>query len=242
MQQRVASVVAAFALSAVAAGAQTERIVLPRGPAPDQTVHARMTQELTVNVEPDQVPAGNVPASSVIGAMTLSMTMAIGETLKFGPLDDRKQFEGVVTVDEVAAEMTMNGLAMPMPGCMPLKIGQQFTMRYDENRVMTDTSGDLPDATKELLKKMTGGIMRSMPTTPIAVGETVAIPMELPLPSMPTGPMGDLKGESDRRPSVDGKRDARSEDARHHQDDPADDRSMSVRVRTPVCGGGCVNV
>ncbi|HEV3141359.1 MAG TPA: hypothetical protein VGY57_12615, partial [Vicinamibacterales bacterium] len=174
----------------VVAQAQPERIAMPRGPAPDQTVRVRMTQDMTMTFDPGDAPGAPMPA------MTMVMKMIIAQTMKVGPLDDRRRYQAAITIDDATAEMTLNGAAMPMPGGLPLAHGQQFTIQYDEDRAIAGITGDAPASATEMFKKMFETVGRSIPGTPMAVGDTVAVPIALPLPSMPSGPSGDMTGEA----------------------------------------------
>src|SRR5262245_56017462 len=95
----------------LSAGAQTERITIPRGPMPDQTVRSRMTQGMTLTIDPSD-------AGAAMPQMTLGMKMVFAQTMKIGTPDASKHYQATMTVDQASADMTMNGAAMPMPGGM----------------------------------------------------------------------------------------------------------------------------
>src|SRR5579872_6277275 len=187
-----AFIAAATLLLAASVAAAQDRIVLPRGPEPDQTVRTRMTQEMTVTIEPAEVPGGTAgagPAPAAIGMITLVMKMNLAQTLKIGAPDDQKRFEAVATIDEMSVDGTMNGAPLPAMGAAPLRAGQQFTIQYDENRAVTGISGDAAGPAAEMIKQMLQGMTRMLPSGPIGIGETVSVPLNLPLPSLPTGPI-----------------------------------------------------
>jgi hypothetical protein len=180
---------AAVVVAVLNAGVQAqERIALPRGPAPDQTIHVRVTQDMTMNVDPGAAGNATVPP------LAMGVHTAVAETLRVGALDDRKRFQSVMTIDDVTMEMTMNGAPMPMAGAPPLSRGQQFTVQYDENRAVSGITGDAGPAT-EVIRQLITGIAQQMPSGSIAVGETVKVPMNLPFPALPSGAATDISGE-----------------------------------------------
>ncbi|HYM22953.1 MAG TPA: hypothetical protein VEU08_07085 [Vicinamibacterales bacterium] len=191
---------AAILLASTAAA--QDRIVLPRGPEPDQTVRTRMTQEMTVTVEPADAPGGPgdtaaaPPASAAIGTITLAMKMTLAQTLKIGARDDRQRFEAVATIDDMSVDGTMNGMPLPAMGAAPLRAGQQFTIQYDENRAITSVTGDASGPAADMIKQVLQAASRMMPSGPIGVGDTVSVPLSLPLPSLPTGPIGGVSGDA----------------------------------------------
>src|SRR6185436_18919714 len=108
MKHRATIVAAGIVVSVVAAGAQ-ERIVLPRGPSPDQTVRSRTTQDMSITLEPAE-------AGGAIPTMVMAMKSVIAQTMTVGPLDANRRYEAGVSIDDATVEMTMNGAPMPMPG------------------------------------------------------------------------------------------------------------------------------
>jgi hypothetical protein len=180
-----------LAMTALAVGvqAQADRITLPRGPVPDQTVHMRTTQEFAMDLVPGD-------AGTPIPPLQMAVKTVMAETMVIGRRDERQRYQSTATVDEVTNEMTMNGAPMPMPASSPLKPGQQFTIQYDEAGAVVDVTGDAPGAASEMIKTLIAGVTKAMSSTTIAVGESITIPANMALPSLPTGPLGDMTGES----------------------------------------------
>ena len=193
----------ALAVALVAVGVAVhaqDRITVPRGPAPGQTVRSRVTQDMTMTIEPAEPGAGapsSGPGTAVpaIPPMTMAMRMVIAQTMTVGPLDDQRKYRATIAIEDATADMTMNGSPMPMPGGLPLARGQLFTIQYDESRNVSDVSG-ADAAAVDMFRKMVEGAMRQLPATPIGIGETVAVPIALPMPALPTGPLGELNGEA----------------------------------------------
>lgn len=175
--------------------AQTAPLTIRLTPTANQTLHMRMGQQTTFEIE----PVDGAPAPIPLPAMTLGMTMTIVATLDVGAADDQGRVEARLTYDDIKADITMNGVPSPMPANPVAQMaGRVFTLVYDREGQIVDFKADVWDATYDAIKPMLSAMSNTLGATgsvTLAVGETVARPMTLALPFPNAATPGGLSAE-----------------------------------------------
>lgn len=178
--------------------AQGERINLRWAPAPNQTIHLRATQDMQMKMDPD-APA---PDTRPIPPIDMVMHTVVDTTSVVGPTDAAGHYTAALTIDNMAATMTMNGREMPIPAAMNDPAARPvITFSYDDQgRVLSISTGDAsaPNPAAEFAKQILSRAMASAGPITLSVGETVTVPaaFEFPMPAgAPIMPMG-IKGET----------------------------------------------
>jgi hypothetical protein len=193
---RIRPIVAATLACPVLVAAQTAPLTIRLAPAANQTLHTRIAQQTTFEIE----PGGGASGTIAIPAMTFGMTMTMLATLDVGAADDQGRVEARVTYDDIKADMTMNGVPAPLPANPVAQLaGRAFTLVYDRDGRFVDFKADVWDASYDALKPMLSSMSNMLGATgsvTLAVGETVARPMTLALPFPNAGtPPGGLSTE-----------------------------------------------
>ena len=175
-------------LATTAVFAQSEKINLPAVPKPGQTVRLTMTQEMDIDISFD----GATPPGPMKMKTTMTMTQKTGALRPDGSMDVD------MTYDQVRAEVTMNGQAIPAGTENPLA-GKTVTVKYNRNGQIVDVMG-LPEVagmTADVFKQLMSSFTGNVPTEPIAVGEAFNTPLNvnLPLPLPGNAPIG-FSGET----------------------------------------------
>jgi hypothetical protein len=179
-------VVAGLIACLVAIGASAQEKLSARiTPQPGQSVRLAMTQEMDFDISfSGPAPAG-VPGLSM--QMRLTMTL----TQKTGPRKADGTVDAELTYDELRAEMSMNGQTMPS-GATDQLAGKTVTVTYGRDGQIAGVKGLPPGGlSDEAFKQMMGSMLGNLPATPLAVGETATVPLDvaLPLPIPGAGPM-----------------------------------------------------
>jgi len=189
----------AIALLVAAPGllaAQTDPITIRLGPAPNQTLHGRTVQDMTMSIAPDPAAAAMLP----IPATSIQISMTIDTTATVGPADGAGHYESRMVCDNVSGTTTVNG--KPAPFAMPTAAitGQAFTFFYDDAGRVIDVKaeGTLSDMMAAPIKQALSSAMASAPPITLTVGETVAVPtqMNLPVPAASGGSGMTVTGET----------------------------------------------
>lgn len=172
-----------------------EKVSLKMTPKPDQTTRLRMVTEVDMELSFEgEIP----PELAALNPMKMQMKSVTGITQKTGPLNKQGQFVMELIYDEVNAEMTMNGNALPGGGDVGQLKGKKVKVTLDQKGTIFEVQSP-PEiqmdaaAFKQLLKSLYG----ALPDEPMATGETATVPlsMALPLPLPGSGPIN-LVGSS----------------------------------------------
>src|SRR3954447_17269445 len=105
--RNLAVALASAALSIVVA-AQSDKVQLRLVPAPDQSIHVQMTQELTFG----PATQGDAARRGLVPDVTLAMKMAFTQTTSHPDEDGRVTAQ--ITWDEASGDATMDGKTTPM--------------------------------------------------------------------------------------------------------------------------------
>ena len=171
--------------------AQSEKISLSVFPQAGQTVRYRMTQDLTMTITSDADRDMPMPPMNVNAVTAVTMSQAAGSA------DSEGRLPVILTYDEFATEVKINGNAPRLPEKNPLA-GKQFTAIYSPDGTVLDLTG--PAGTEAMiapLKQMLTQLSAQLPKVKVAVGETATIPVKMPLPLPVPGAKGfDLQGTS----------------------------------------------
>ena len=171
--------------------AQSEKISLSVFPQAGQTVRYRMTQDLTMTITSDADSDMPMPPMNVNAVTAVTMSQAAGSA------DSEGRLPVILTYDEFATEVKINGNAPRLPEKNPLA-GKQFTAIYSPDGTVLDLTG--PAGTEAMiapLKQMLTQLSAQLPKVKVAVGETTTIPVKMPLPLPVPGAKGfDLQGTS----------------------------------------------
>lgn len=162
------------------ASGQTEKITIRRAPTPNQTVRMRMAQDMAMEMilEGNTAALGGVPAAQ---KMAMKSTSVI--TQKTGPLSPEGNVQTQITVEETHTESTMNGQPSPGDPNANILVGKTIVVTIDKQGNTIDAKfpaiAGLPaEAFSQLLKSVSSGL----PSAPMAVGEVVTAPLDLPIP------------------------------------------------------------
>lgn len=161
------------ALAAVGA-AQTEKVQLRLVPQPDQWVQYKMTMDMAMG------PAAGATGSPI---PDMSTRMSMGFTQTTGHPDEDGRVKAEVTWDEFSTTATVAGKETPVP--MPTSfLDQQMTAIYDAQGKLVDLQAP-PEmqASVAQMRQMMTSVFSGLPTSAIAVGETVSMPVNMPMPS-----------------------------------------------------------
>src|SRR4051812_27115913 len=116
----------ALACAALCSGvaAQADKVQLRLVPAPDQSVHFEMTQELTFG----PAAQGDAAGRGLVPDVSLTTKMAFTQTTSHP--DEEGRVTAQITWDEASGTATMDGKTTPITGLSPL-LGRQTTAIYD---------------------------------------------------------------------------------------------------------------
>jgi hypothetical protein len=160
--------------------AQDERVTIRFIPAPNQVVHLRSTQDLSLDIAPAS-QTGPPPVVSLSG--TLVAKIASLYTMTLGMPDADGRVEAALVYDELSTEVSLNGVPLPGAETRQGLVGQRLSLTIDRDGRVTDVSTSpenrgLLAASKEMLASVFGT------TSPLslAVGESTTVPLSLALP------------------------------------------------------------
>jgi hypothetical protein len=174
--------------------AQDERITIRFIPSPNQVVHLRSTQDLSLDIAPGP-QAGPPPVVNLAG--TLVAKIASVYTMTLGTPDADGRVEAALVCDELSTELSFNGVALPGADARQGMVGQRLSLTIDRDGRVTDVSTSpenraLLAASKEMLASVFGT------TSPLslAVGESTTVPLSLALPLPVAGSSLNAAGET----------------------------------------------
>jgi hypothetical protein len=190
--------------------AQGERITLPRKPGPNQTLVVHLTQDMDMQMS---VPAANADTGAATGAdaatppratpppqsmppMKITGNMMMEATQKVGEVDDQGRTPCEMTYTDANVDMKMNGMAMPNQDFKDQFVGKAMTFAYAQDGSVTDVK--MPENSPQTagiraaVQQGLSAFTISLPTQPLAVGESASmpfsVPLALPLPGGATPP------------------------------------------------------
>ncbi len=155
--------------------AQPDKVSLSTVPRPGVTVRYRMTQQLAVDVTPEATGDVSFPSATMTGKSIIAATFAAGEA------DEQGQYTVRVTYDEFTAELIVNG--RPTPAASDQLAGKTFELTYAADGTIVDVKGPAGtrtsmDGMKHAVEQLAG----QFAGVRIALGETVTLPIDMPLP------------------------------------------------------------
>ena len=185
----------AITLASAPAGAQTDRVMIGAVPAPDQTLRLKMTQDMNFTITPTGDPPPGAPPGPI--RMTGNTVTTIRQQVGKPGADGRLQID--LTYEDVTQEMRMNDNPLPVPPEVTAALkGKTISLWVDGKFQVVDVKAPegFPIPTDQL-KQLLVQLMGSIPHQEMRIGETVSIPMSMPLPiPMPGGQAPVMKGET----------------------------------------------
>lgn len=188
------SVVAWILAPSLLAAQSSEKITISGAPAPNQTIHFHIEQDMDMEFVIARTPAdpsaGGTPTR--MGGRTL-----IESTLSVGAPDAQGRIVANLVYDSITANMNVNGSPMPVGDAVAPLQGQTLTATYDARGTLIDAKGPESLAAsgvnfKDLLMTLAG----HMPASRLGIGETAAIPLDIPFPlPMPGAQAAHLTGQ-----------------------------------------------
>ena len=171
-------------LSVPEARAQSEKVSIRMAPRPSQTVQMTITQDMDFDMSMDGAP---LPGA---GSMKMLMRSTMTLTQKTGPLKVDGSVDAVMTYDQIAMELSLNGQQTPASDLDTGLVGKPVVVTFSPNGEVVGVKG-LPEGlglTDEAFKQMISSFYGNLPVTALSVGETtsgplnVALPLPLPIP------------------------------------------------------------
>jgi hypothetical protein len=156
------------ALTLAPLSAQNERMSLKIVPAPDQAVRVDNHQEIRVNAEGGAMPLG------------LTMDITTRMLMKSGPRNAEGTMTVRVAIEDASVTTTLNGSPMPVP--MQNVSGNSVVLEYSRDNIprVVETTGAIDAGSA---RTMIDGFSAMLPpNASIAVGETLDVPVNFPLP------------------------------------------------------------
>jgi hypothetical protein len=178
-----------------------ERITLPRKPGPNQTLVVHLTQDMDMQMSMAAADTGaagadSAPPPQAMPPMKISGNMMMEATQKVGEADDQGRTPCELTYTDASMDMKMNGMAMPSQDFKDQFVGKAMTFAYASDGSVTEVK--MPEDTpggagiKAAVQQALSAFTISLPTQPLAVGESASmpfsVPLALPLPGGATPP------------------------------------------------------
>jgi len=174
--------------------AQSERVSLRVTPQPNQTVQVRTGSEMDMTVDVESgAPAG------LGGPIHVTSKNVIRVTQKSGARNDQGQITAVLTFDELSNETLLSGQPLPVGSSRRDIVGKTVTVVFDKDGGVVDATGNLgADVPEAVFKQMLTNLYADLPATPIGIGETATVPIEMAFPIAIPG-AGSMKWEGDTK-------------------------------------------
>lgn len=174
-------------LTAAPLAAQGDKITLNLRPAPNQTIHLGMHQEM----------AFTATAAGLPNPMKIDGVTSFEGVQHVGTADAQGNLTVEMRIDSMAIAMLLNGSPMPAPPLDSLK-GQTVKLIYDaRGQVIDAQASGMNETTKASIRGLLGQFAGSLPNTTLGVGDTVSTPLNLTLPiPMPDGSQTTLQGRN----------------------------------------------
>jgi hypothetical protein len=177
--------------SAAQVRAQGDRITLPRRPSPSQTLTVHMTQDMDLQMSmgaatpPPSAPgADNQAQPQSRPPMKLTGMMMVEGTQKFGDLDDQGRTPCEFTYTDASMDMKMNGMSVPSQNFKDQFVGKSMSFAYGSDGAVTAVKlADMPGAAgiQSSVQQALSAFTMSIPTQPLAIGDTAKMPFSMPL-------------------------------------------------------------
>ena len=164
-----------FGLMLIAAplAAQGDKITLKLRPAPNQTIHLGMHQEMAFTATAEGLPNGPM---KIDGLTSFEGVQHVGAP------DAQGNLVVEMRIDSMAIAMLVNGSPMPAPPLDSLK-GQTVKLTYDaQGKVIDAQASGMNEITKGSIRGLLGQFAGSLPNATLGVGDTVSTPLNLTLP------------------------------------------------------------
>jgi len=172
-----------------------ERITLPRRPSPNQTLTVRLTQDMDMQMTMAPAEAGGGGQPQGMPPMKVNGSMMMAATQKVGEPDDQGRTPCEFKYTDASMDMKMNGMSLPSEQFRDQFVGKSMSFAYAPDGSVTDVKmPDTPGAAgmKSTVQQALSAFTMSLPTQPLAVGESakmpVTIPLALPMPGGATPP------------------------------------------------------
>ena len=160
-------------LMAASLAAQGDKITLKLRPAPNQTIHLGMHQEMAFTATAEGLPNGPM---KIDGLTSFEGVQHVGAP------DAQGNLVVEMRIDSMAIAMLVNGSPMPAPPLDSLK-GQTVKLTYDaQGKVIDAQASGMNETTKASIRGLLGQFAGSLPNTTLGVGDTVSTPLNLTLP------------------------------------------------------------
>jgi hypothetical protein len=189
--------VALFILATSAAiVAQGGKVIIRLIPRPNQTAHFEITQEMDLEVVYERNLEASGKTTSDPMKMTGKSTWVF--TQKNGEMNEQGNMEAQITYDRLSMERSMNGKTLTADNLADSLIGKTITLTFDKEGNVVDVK--VPPEVNipaDMFRQIMDSMYNNLPKTPLAIGETVAVPfsMPLPIPTPGAGPLN-LEGQS----------------------------------------------
>jgi hypothetical protein len=162
---------------------QVEKFTISAAPKPGQTVHYTATQDLSVEVSPDATADPPVAQTSPVPTMKVAGKTTLAFTETSGAPDPQGRATALLTYEQASADMSINGIPIPMAGTLPQLAGKTFTLIFGADGKVADVTAP-PEMAAMLgpAKQFVIDMYKLVPVATLAVGETVTTPFSVPLP------------------------------------------------------------
>jgi hypothetical protein len=169
-----------------------EKFAIGGTPSPGQTVRLRLTQEMEADIKAEGTPPPGMPP----GGVHTKSKSGLVVRLDLAALEADGRLRMDLVYEEGSQEVEVNGNAMPIASsAQDILKGKTVTMWVRGNQIVeVKVPPDFP-VPADLLKQFMGPLVASIPQREMTVGQTVDVPLSLPLP-VPggTGPTPVLSG------------------------------------------------
>jgi hypothetical protein len=153
--------------------AQGDKITLKLRPAPNQTIHIGMQQQMAFTATAEGLPSGPMKIDGVTEFSALQ---------KVGAPDAKGNLVAEMQIDSISIAMLVNGMPMPALPLDSLK-GQTVKVTYDpDGKVIDAQAPGMNEAVTGSVRGMVGQFAGSIPNATLGIGDTVSAPLNLTLP------------------------------------------------------------
>ena len=160
-------------LGATPLAAQGESITLKLRPAPNQTIHIGMQQQMAFIATAEGLPNGPMKIDGVTAFSALQ---------RVGAPDAKGNLVAEMHIDSISVAMLVNGMPMPALPLDSLK-GQTVTVTYDpDGKVIDAKAPGMNEAVTGSVRGMVGQFAGSIPNATLGIGDTVSAPLNMTLP------------------------------------------------------------
>ena len=154
--------------------AAQQRITLRAGPAPNQTIRLELMQDLLLDM--------TMPGAGM-GPMSLEGRLHLIGLEKVGTPDPEGRLSADLSVEQVTLDMKMNGVTRPAPEAVEQLQGKTFVIVYDaRGRVVEVKPPEGLAASAASAQAVVAAAVSAIPSGSLAVGDTLTVPVSLPVP------------------------------------------------------------